>query len=48
MNFLLIFKVTGKFLIPCNIPIRKLDNHRILVKVLKDFDQNSDEYEIIC
>ena len=40
--------MAGKFLIPSNILIRKLDDHRILVKVLKDFDQNSDDYEIIC
>ena len=33
--------MTGKFQIPSNIPIRKLDDHRILVKFLKDFDQNS-------
>ena len=31
----------GKFLIPSNIPVRKIDDHRILVKILKDFDPNS-------
>ena len=33
--------MTGKFLIPSNILIIKLDDHRILVKFLKVFDQNS-------
>ena len=33
--------MTGKFLIPSNVPIRKLDDHWILVNFLKDFDQNS-------
>ena len=41
MNFQLILKMSGKFLVPCNIPIRKLGDHRILVTFLKDCDQNS-------
>ena len=32
--------MTGKFLISNNIQISKLDDHGILVKFLKDFDQN--------
>ena len=33
--------MTEKSLIPSNIPVRKIDDHRILVKFLKDFDPNS-------
>ena len=29
--------MTGKFLVPSNIPIRKLDDHRMLVKFLRIF-----------
>ena len=33
--------MTEKFLIPSNILIKKLDDHKFFVKYLKDFDQNS-------
>ena len=39
--------MTGKFQIPSNIPSRKLDDHRILVKFLKDLNQNSGDKPFI-